>query len=801
MKETDDHLREEHEDDYSQLLPLFIYPTEEQSQALYEDMDIVIEKNSNVIERHSIYIRRKEHVKWIDDCYLLIGKARFYKDEHGIAQDIFLYVFQSFKDIPERYDGLSWLIKSYIETRSWNKAEEFLEIGEAHKNKFPKEYRGLYYAAYADYHIKKDKDYAEAIPKLEEAIKYTKDKEALRRYTFVLAQLHHQMGMLSTAMSLYKDVIKLNPSYTMRFNARISRAMAFDKSGGSISQIKKELNKMLKDKKNEEFKDQIYYALAELALKEDNENLAIKYLKKSAQTSVSNVRQKGLSYLKLADIYFEQPSYILAQSFYDSTLQFLPEEHPEYYKADSKNSSLQELVKNLKVIQLSDSLLNLAKLSKEDQRKRVDNIIKEIKAEEERQRLAEIREQERLRIQAENQGGIFGAGKWYFYNPSNMAKGRTEFENVWGDRALEDNWRRKSRSAVLAQGGNENEELIVEDENNEKYDPEAYLANIPNSMEDKLKVHGKLVEALYNVGAIFKEDFEDPTSAIEAFERVTSTYDTSQYNLPSHYQLYRIFTVEGYKEDALIQKNWVLDNHPFSEYAYLIKNPNYNKENKETKEKIEEYYEATYRLYLYKLYDDVITSCDRADSVFKKNHIQAKFDFLRLKSIGYRSSQSVFKTEIEAFIEKHNESPLKESAQKILNFMNNENKGVSSEVLFNKEFSKPHMFMISFPENTKGLNVLKNKLSNFNGRSFREKKLDFTDTQLGKKDIFLIRTFKDDKDAMRYYKTLQNNNGLMIDVERKKGKMYVISVPNFQLLFQNSEEDKYMDFFQKNYLL
>ena len=128
---------------------------------------------------------------------------------------------------------------------------------------------------------------------------------------------------MQLATERYSKVLKLHPDYTMRFNARINRAIAFDSERGDSEGIKKELKKMLKDIKNEDFRDQIYYALAELELKEDNEPLAIEYLIKSAKYSVINEKQKGLSYLKLANIYFEQPNYINAQAYYDSTIQNL----------------------------------------------------------------------------------------------------------------------------------------------------------------------------------------------------------------------------------------------------------------------------------------------------------------------------------------------------------------------------------------------------------------------------------------------------------------------------------------------
>jgi tetratricopeptide (TPR) repeat protein len=823
MKKNEKGLHENFVEDYSQILPVFIYPDEKKSQNMYPDMDKVIDKCSQVIERHSIYLRRKEHVKWIDDSYFLIGKARLYKEQYEQSKETFLYVYQAFKKTPERYKGLNWLIRSHIETEDWGKAQEFLDLGEDNLNKMPEEYKSMYYASYADYHLKKDQDFQKAIINLESAIKFAEEKEDRRRYSFILGQIHQKQRDFVEATKYYTEVLKLNPEYIMSFNARINRAIAYDVTSAGSEDIKKELKKMLKDSKNEEFRDQIYYALAELALKEDDEPLAIDYLKKSTRFSVSNNKQKALSYLKLADIYFEQPEYVKAQAHFDSTLQYLPEDHPEYYEAESKNNSLQDLVKNLKEIERLDSLLALANMSEKDRRKKVEKMIEEMKAEEERKKQAELLALQRAQEEATNQGLInsasFGSGrkgKWYFYNASTMAIGTSEFTNVWGNRQLEDNWRRKSKGSTFKETNEENSQPKGEQQEKktevaenslsqeEKYDPEAYLKNIPVEMEEQLEAHGKVAEALFNVGTIFKESFNDNPSAIGAFNRIITQYDTSQYNLPAHYQLYRIYLTEGNQEKMQVQKDWVLDNHPFSEYAYLIKNPDHNKQSKATKEKIEEYYEATYRLYDYGLYNDVIESCNKADEVFKENHIQAKFDFLKAKSTGYVKSKAEFKIALESVVKDHPEDPVKERAQAILNYMNNSqnnslNSNQNSGPTYVQNPNEQYMFIMSLAESTPNARNLKIQLANFNQQFFSEQKFEFTTSSLPERTLYLIRTFDDEMKAMRYLNTVKNNNKLMAMVQQMKAKNYIISMSNFRILFKDKNEQAYLNFFNKKY--
>jgi len=803
-------------DDYSQLLPVFIYPDEPTSQGMYAKMDKIIEKCSEVIERHSIDKRNVEYVKWIDDSYFLIGKARLYKQEFGLAEQTFLYVYQHYKKDPARYRGLSWLIKTFIETKQWDRAEEFLDLAEDNLRKYPEEYLGEYYAIVADFNIQRDQDYEKAIEHLVKAVELTNKRDGKARYNYILAQLYQKKKNFLLATEAYGNVLKLNPEYKMRFNARISRAIAFDVVGSDTKGIKKELNKMLKDIKNEEFKDQIYFALAELALKEDDEPLAVILLQKSINTSVSNDKQKALSYLRLADLYFERPEYIAAQERYDSTLQFLPEEHSEYFPTEDKNNNLQDLVRNLKVIKLQDSLLALSNLSSGDREKKVRKIIEALKEVDEKKKQAALNKLESAQNQT-NPGLINVAagarkGKWYFYNPTTISLGINDFKSIWGDIQLSDNWRRKNKAAtvVIQKLDPAEKEAAQEDslQMAERYNPNFYLEVIPKNYEEQLQAHGKVAEALFNVGTIFKESFKDYSSAINSYERVINEYDTSQYNLPSHYQLYRIYKINEYEEKAEIEKKWVLENHPFSEYAYLIKNPNYSKESKATKEKVEEFYVSTYKLYKYGLYTDVINSCEKADRSFGENHLKAKFDLLKAQSVGKSKPKGEFKASLEKLIIDHPKTPEQARAQEMLNFLNQqiksggETKQTISKINYTRDPKDQHMVIVSAKQSKNaGFSALKNKLADFNKNSFREIRLSVTESALGEKTMYLVRGFKTETDAMRYLKALRNDPAVSNIASQFNGKLYFISNNNFRKLFKSKNEEEYLIFFKEEYQL
>jgi len=148
------------------------------------------------------------------------------------------------------------------------------------------------------------KNYEEAIKFLDIAIKKTVFKRNKARLKYIEAQLYQELGKEAEASEAYRAVTKMNPDYKMAFNAKINSAGVF--SGiGDTEKLKKELNKMLRDNKNFDFRDQIYFALGNLYFKEGNREFAVENYRKSVANSFNNQFQRALSAITLADIYFE----------------------------------------------------------------------------------------------------------------------------------------------------------------------------------------------------------------------------------------------------------------------------------------------------------------------------------------------------------------------------------------------------------------------------------------------------------------------------------------------------------------
>ena len=77
MKESVKKVEKATKDDFTKLLPIYVYTDNKTAKTYYADFDKSIKKSSSVIQRHCITDKKKKEIpnacKWIDENYMLIG--------------------------------------------------------------------------------------------------------------------------------------------------------------------------------------------------------------------------------------------------------------------------------------------------------------------------------------------------------------------------------------------------------------------------------------------------------------------------------------------------------------------------------------------------------------------------------------------------------------------------------------------------------------------------------------------------------------------------------------------------------
>lgn len=836
VKEGVVKIEQAHKDDYTKILPVFIYATPTEAKSIYPEMDKAIKKSSLVIQHHTITDKKGEEipgaVKWIDDNYLLIGKAHFYKHDYFSALESFDYVSKEYKKQKIRYNAMFWMIRTYNEMGSFSQAEPLITLLNNDK-KLPKDLIAEFMAVSADYYIQQG-NYHNAIKPLANAVSHTKKKKDRIRYSYILAQLYQKDEDAKKASKYYDMVVKMNPPYEMAFNARLNRAKLFDINSKKGKEIKEELLKMCKDEKNTEYLDQLYYVLAEIAEKENDITTTIDYLKLSVRSSVSNNIQKSLSYLKLADISFGDAKYKLASAYYDSTMAFLAKDYPKYDVIADRKKSLASLVKHLNIVEREDSLQALAKMSEADRDEVIEGIITNIEKEEkkkaEEKAIAQEEESNDLffnqNTPTQNMSPQQTGGMWYFYNPSAISFGVSEFTKKWGTRQREDNWRRTNKESVMAVQEDEIEQApinraidgpvkdIIEGPKTPKdlKSKDYYLKDIPLTEAQLKKSHDNIIDAQYNIGTIYKEQLQNNIKSAEAFEELLKRYKDNKYKLSVYYQLYRLYLAIGDETRATIYKDILLKNYPDSEYAKLITTPDSKRGTIADLNEIEQFYTATYQAYTEGKYSEVINRCTTADSIYSKNALMPKFDYLKALSIGRTGDFNAFELALAQVVVKYPKDEVKKSAQEILDVIKSrKNPSVqpaaptdsttSAKEKYQLNDSTDYFYVIVIPNKKGNIAAFKTALSDFNNKSYSISNLTINATFLDTaKQMISVMKFAGKDKGMNYYDFLNESKEVFKDIENLEYQTFIISSANFKIFYQEKDLEGYLSFFRRKIL-
>ena len=820
-------------DDYAELLKVFEYSDPSSPSRCTADMERAIQKASKLISLKSItakpegkerekltqeeadMLNRKEYNEWVDDSYLLIARARFFKHEYDEAQSVFDYCISQANDPLIKKEASLWLARIHNEKGRYSDSYRILaEIDIPSKS--PKELKSMYYTTLTDMYVKQQK-YSDAAEPLQKAIKLISGKRSKYRLTYLLAQLYEKSGNSSAAISLYRDVVKMNPPYDVEFNARINIAGVFDVNAGNPKEMRKEMERMLKDVKNQDFQDQIYYALGNLSMKEGNESEAIDFYKKSVSASSVNQNQKGRSFLAIADYYYRKPDLMNAGKYYDSTVVFLNNNHPDYQALKAKSTNLNAVVSQLTIIQKEDSLQKVAKMTEPERNALISGIISDITKAESEGRTSQYADRYNLGQFYENerrfQDNIEQEGKWYFYNQAALTFGRTEFRRRWGDRKLEDNWRRlnKSRSSgTLAESNtSENSGTAADTSGKEILDykkPEFYLRNLPMTDSALAASDSRIANAYLNAGKAYADKFSDPSGATESLEKILTRYPDNELVPEALYNLYKVNKDINPSKSELYRQR-LIENHPSTEFAKMISDPDYYEKKMETLRMSEQLYQQAYGYYSREDFSAAEALCDSALKKFSQDPLAPKFQLLRAYSVARTSDERTFKDELSVVIKQWPGSEESKKAGEIIAFINQEipelkveeEKQIAEE-LYVADTSLVHSFALiienpAFNINQATFDVISHNIDNYTNLNYR------TEGELveNKYIIISVSGFRNYARAMEYFRSFQVEK-IVRNPSASKMYSFIISNPNRKVLDNDKKPDRYLIFFNENYL-
>ena len=794
-------IHEKNKDDYTTILSVFPEKNLKTKKQAHPFMDKGVKKGSLVIQRHSIKIKGKEYCKWIDDSYLLVGKSYFYKGDFEEATKTFNFIKDEYTEEKMIFEASCWLVRSYLEDQDYSSArvqlDELLSIENVTKKQDAQ--RNL---VAADYYLK-TKNNPQATNHLVKYLEQTKRKTHKSRQQYILAQIYQQINNFEQSKKYYKQVLKATSEYEMAFNAKMNIAISLKASDGDQQKTKKELLKMLKDEKNNDYLDRIYYTLAQMDINNKDTSAAISNLIQSTLNSAEETSQKSLSFLKLSNIYYNQENYQNAKKYLDSTVFYMNTDFRLYEETKNKRDIISDLVGHIQTINLQDSLQKLSKMPLEKQKTIINNIIAS-KKEQEKELAENKRSQTQLPYNNRGMQDQFSnntsGGKWYFYNPAALSFGFSEFKKKWGKRKLEDDWRRKNKSEAvdLAIDTIKTDSITLTEDKNK---PSYYLEKIPTTPESILASNIIIKTSLFELGDIYFDELKKTKKSNECYQSIIDRFSDDKSAAPL--ALYEMHHNYKYKKDTIKQKQTkdkLSQTYPKSIYSKLLNNSNYLSALQQKDSQNEQEYSEIVLLYTKGMYESVI----EMTKIITNDYLKNKKQLIRaLSLIQLKNNTAATKILTKLSLE---EDEIATFSQEMLSLLKdpsqmqkaNEMALLGSSYLYRS--GDQHMLLVLVPKNS-DITYLKTVVSDFNTKEITDAVFEISALLLGKDHhIIMIKYFENAKDAMEYYYLFQQNQDISKELQKTDHKIMLITSENFKGFYKDNDAEGYYSFFLKNYL-
>jgi tetratricopeptide (TPR) repeat protein len=708
------------------------------------------------------------------------------------------------KHQPAFQDIQLWYAKILIERDKYLEAQRILKDLDNNPNIYKGTNKDLpVVQAYLQIKLK---NIAQAIPYLKEAIALEKNRTLKGRYAFIMGQLNQELGKGEAAYLAFEQALKYSPDYEMQFSSKLKIAQnAWISGKGSAEEAIAKLEDMLDDQKNAEFKDQIYYALADIALKQGNRSSAMEYLSKSLASNLTNQAQKAEAYYQLGNLFFENEEYVDASAYYDSTLQVLPKTDDRYSEVENRAVGLKDIADNIKLIALNDSLLLIADMTDDERMALAEQLQR---AEKERQR--KLLEKRNARSGGGATPGVSAAGKessFFAYNDKSVKRGKREFQRKWDGRPLEDDWRRSNK-----QGSGIEEDLGFDPvvvSTLTKEDVDKILSDVPSSKGEKIALELGIKQAMSSLGTLYRERLKNHQKTVDILEELNSRYPGNSYELESWYILYLAHADLGNTAESKAYYDKILDKYPTTNYAKMLTDPDFAAKYMDEELQQNLKFDQAYVLFNQGKYADAIRkSEENLKGIFGKHPLKPKYALLMAICSGNTEGKEAYIKNLNTLIGSYPNTEEETRAKEILRILGVRGAtlpGGAEDVALvsNFEYKEKalHYVIIVFHENVK-LNEHKIVVSDYNRKYHKLDKIRISNVFLGAKNdtpVLVLRRFKDTDTVMKYYNGIQKNIAEYID-DKVSYSIFPITQDNYRKVLKNKSVEGYGDFFELNYI-
>ena len=853
-KETLQEMESKYEDDFTRLL--YTHPAEARGEEKVPqptgDFTRSIEKAQKAIQLRSIkkkparkagkgsdpaykaWMKRDEYNPFLHNSWMMMGRSQFMNGDFSGAAATFFYISRHFTWLPSTVtEAKLWQARSYL-AMGWLFEAEMIITRIKQDQLTDNTLRSLYNSTYADFMVRSH-DYKGAVPYLEQAVRQAKGAQKVR-LNFLLGQVSALAGDKSLAYKAFgKAANSSGASYRTKFNARIKQSEVY--TGSNIEPEVNALKRMVKYDRNKEYLDQVYYAIGNLYLSRRDTANAISSYKTAAEKSTRNGIDKAISQVTLGGLYYERHEYDLAQPCYSEAIPQLPESYPDYKTLKRRSDILDELAVYSQNVTLQDSLLKLSYMTPEEQLTVIDKLISDLKKREKEEAEAAARQEfmanqpqgNIINNNAPTTFSINSDGSWYFYNQSTVQAGKTEFQRRWGNRKLEDDWRRRNKAAFNFdefgdQTGNDdedgqsdniadNEEISPVDEETVKREsdphyPEYYLKQIPSDSTARAISNDVIQEGLYNMGVILKDKMEDYGAARNEFDRLLNRYPDNIYRLDTYFNLYLMAARQQDHVMAEHYRQLILTDFPESPEGIALQDPDYIENLKLMDKQQESMYDAAFQAYTANDNEAVHRAYEEISDRFPMSDLTPKFMFLHALAYVTDNEPQKFKEVLTEMLERYPGTDVAPYASAWLkglaqgrelqagngtnlrgmlwdiHLSNDSVTGNESEnsLEFDLDPDDSQLLVLLYPTDKIAPNQLLYDIARHNFYTFSIKDFDMEQMNFGQLGLLIVRGF-DNLKELNHYRTLMQENP---DLNIPRGVIpVVISEKNFETMLKH----------------
>jgi tetratricopeptide (TPR) repeat protein len=424
------------------------------------------------IDKSADLLRERPSSKWADDALLVIGKAYFYQRNFAGADQKFRETMAAAEAVGDERLGDEarfWLGRTYAASNRFDEGVALLEEGLA-DDEGDQRWHPQMRLALGELYARAGR-WDEAAEELRLGAPEEGDADVAARAYVLLGQVEEQAGRWDDSAQAYTEALRRNPAYELGYAARVGRALVIGLQAGRPQEGLDIIRSMRSDDKNYDRRGELALIEARLRAADGQTDRAFGLFRDVLyDETLAGQSVRGQAHYRLAEFYRDVlDDYVRASAHFDTAATSLRAPSPDVrptrsaiLDAPSEAQTYRALAETARLIADTDSLLALGDLSEEEFQARIEEIeaVRLREYREEQRRLQEARTAQEFsgggvvesegvrRAQPNSPPPTADAGFLSYRAPSSIQAGLIAFEQVWGDRPLVPNWRR--RAAIQA---------------------------------------------------------------------------------------------------------------------------------------------------------------------------------------------------------------------------------------------------------------------------------------------------------------------------------------------------------------